>query len=96
MGRRGMGRLLELGPQRDLGFDSLAELRSLVAHAPDEGAARHGCGMVGFGRVGCDDVCVYRRQYVLEWFAQLRHFVAAHCKNVPPTATNGEQRTFLC
>ena len=47
LGRRGLGRLLELGPEGDLGADRLAELRRLAAHAADEGAARHGRGPGG-------------------------------------------------
>jgi hypothetical protein len=52
LGRRGLGRLLELGPEGDLGADRLAQLRRLAAHAPDEGPARHGVGLVGAGRPG--------------------------------------------
>ena len=40
LGRRGLGRLLELGPQGNLGADRLAELRLVAAHAPGQGPAR--------------------------------------------------------
>ena len=42
VGGRSLGRLLELGPEGNLGADRLAELRGLAAHAPDEGPARRG------------------------------------------------------
>jgi hypothetical protein len=40
VGRRRMGRLLELGPEGDLGADRLAQLRGLVAHEAGRRAAR--------------------------------------------------------
>ena len=42
VGRRSLGRLLELGPEGNLGADRLAELRGVAAHAADEGPARRG------------------------------------------------------
>ncbi|MGF6481131.1 ABC-type transport system involved in cytochrome c biogenesis permease subunit [Paraburkholderia sp. JPY419] len=45
--RRSVGRLLELGPEGDVGADRLAELRGLAAHASDEGPARRYRRMVG-------------------------------------------------
>ena len=32
LGRRGLGRLLELGPERDLGFNSLVSIRNIFTH----------------------------------------------------------------
>jgi hypothetical protein len=64
LGRRGLGWLLELGPQGNLGADRLAQLRRLAAHAPDEGAARHGVGLVGAGGAGGDHLRLPRRQHV--------------------------------
>jgi hypothetical protein len=40
VGGRGLGRLLVLGPEGNLGPDRLAELRGLAAHAPDVRPAR--------------------------------------------------------
>jgi hypothetical protein len=64
LGRRGLGRLLELGPEGDLGADRLAELRRLAAHAPDEGPARHGVGLVGAGRPGGHHLRLPGREHV--------------------------------
>jgi ABC-type transport system involved in cytochrome c biogenesis permease subunit len=64
LGGRGLGRLLELGPEGDLGADRLAQLRRLAAHAPDEGPARHGVGLVGAGRPGRDHLRVPGREHV--------------------------------
>ena len=64
VGRGSMGRLLELGPEGNVGADRLAELRGLAAHAPDEGSARRGRGVVGADGPAGDDLRVPRRQYV--------------------------------
>ena len=49
VGRRSLGRLLELGPEGNLGADRVAELCILAAHAPDEGFARRHLCLVGAG-----------------------------------------------
>ena len=77
LGRRGLGWLLELGPQGNLGPDRLAELRGVAAHAPDEGPARHGRGLVGPGRPGRDDVRVPGCEHVPVGASQLRRTLIA-------------------
>jgi ABC-type transport system involved in cytochrome c biogenesis permease subunit len=76
VGGRGLGRLLELGPEGDLGADRLAELRGLAAHAVDEGPARHRVGLVGAGRPGGHHLRLPGRQHVPVGPAQLRHAVS--------------------
>jgi LPXTG-motif cell wall-anchored protein len=67
-----LGRLLELGPEGNLGADRLVELCRLAAHAPDEGAARHGLGLVGPGRPGSHHLRLSGCEHVLVRTAQLR------------------------
>ena len=64
VGCAGLGRLLELGPEGNLGTDRLAELRRLAAHAAHEGPARRCRGMVGADGPAGNDVRVPRRQHV--------------------------------
>ncbi|CAG9204543.1 hypothetical protein BVI434_1920011 [Burkholderia vietnamiensis] len=75
VGGRSVGRLLELGPEGNLGADRVAQLRGVAAHAPDEGAARDGRRMVGAHGPARDDVRVPRRQHVPVRAAQLRQAV---------------------
>ena len=44
-----------------MGTDCLAELRGLVAFAPDERAARHGGGLLGTGWFADYRLCFPRR-----------------------------------
>jgi ABC-type transport system involved in cytochrome c biogenesis permease subunit len=57
LGGGSLGRLLVMGPERNLGADRLAELRCMAAHAPDEGLAGAGCRLVGAGGFAGDDIC---------------------------------------
>ena len=66
VGGRRLGRLLELGPEGNLGADRLAQLRGLAAHAAGQGPARHRGGLVGAGRAGGDDLRLPGRQHVPE------------------------------
>jgi ABC-type transport system involved in cytochrome c biogenesis permease subunit len=77
LGRRGLGRLLELGPEGDVGIDRLAELRGLAAHAADEGPAGRRGRLVGAGRAGRDDVRVPGREHVPVRAALVRRAVTA-------------------
>jgi ABC-type transport system involved in cytochrome c biogenesis permease subunit len=85
LGRRGLGRLLELGPEGNLGADRLAQLRGLAAHAPDEGPARRGERLVGAGGPGGHDLRLPRREHVPVGPAQLRRAVtsAGGCTDLP-------------
>jgi hypothetical protein len=83
LGRRGLGRLLELGPEGDLGLDRLAELRGLAAHAHDEGPARRPGRLVGADRPAGDHLCLSRRQHVPVGPAQLRR--AVRSRRAEPT-----------
>ena len=70
-----MGRILVVGPERNMGADRLAELRRVVAHALDEGLTRPSCGLVGGNRLGRDDICFLGREYVFIRLAFLWDFV---------------------
>ena len=76
MGCGCLGRLLELGPQGNVGADRLAELRRLAAHAPYERSARHGVGLVGAGGSGRHHFRLSGGEYVPLGFAQLRRAVS--------------------
>jgi len=61
VGCRGLGWLLVLGSQGNLGADRVAELRRLVSHAPDQGLARRADGLVGGDRPVCHRFRLPRR-----------------------------------
>ena len=86
MGGRRVGSLLELGPERNLGIYRLAELRCLVAFAAGGRLARQGAGLVGGHRPDYYRLCLYRREYVLERPAFLRHFVSSLSRTLFQTA----------
>ncbi len=75
VGRRGLGWLLELGPEGNLGTHCLVELRGLVAYAVDEGFAWHRGGLVGAGGPGRDHVRVPGGEHVPQRPAQLWRIV---------------------
>ncbi len=64
VGCRRLGRLLELGPEGNLGADRVAELRRLAAHPAGEGLARRAAGLVGGDRPGRHQLRLPRRQHV--------------------------------
>jgi hypothetical protein len=64
VGGRGVGRLLVLGPEGDLGADRLAQLRRLAAPAPDQGVARQAAGLVGDHRPVRHPVRLRRGEHV--------------------------------
>ena len=72
VGSRGLGWLLVLGSEGNLGTDCLAELRSLATYAPRTGTAWGIDGMVVDHRPVCHSICFYRGQYVPFWSTLLR------------------------
>ena len=73
LGSGGLGWLLELGSQRDLGVNRVAQLRGVAAHATHERYPRNGFCVVGPHRAGGHDVCVPWRQHVFVGTAFLRN-----------------------
>ena len=62
---------MELGPQRDLGFDLLAGVCRLLAHPPEPWVAGTPTRLGGGEWLVCDQRLLHRRESAGHWFAQL-------------------------